>query len=93
MPQCCICECAEGEEGRTLGPIMTEEGIFPICQVCTAVSFSHFITKCRTCGSVATVPVRNTPNAFLMNGWSAIVFTDECKFCDCLGYRDTRGSA
>ena len=85
--RCCICECKDGEEGRILSSVQTEEGIFPICQVCTEVSTRYFITKCRICGSVATVPINNTPNAFLMQGWSAIVFALDCKFC---GGQDVR---
>lgn len=79
-PVCVVCECKEGEYDRKLTWLKTFGGFVPICQICSLVSVTHAITKCRGCGAIATIPWHRTPYAF-SNHDSIIAFVEDCKFC------------
>ena len=81
-PVCCVCECKEGEEDRHLTFIPVFGGSIPMCQICTIVSRTHCIQKCRKCGAVATIRWENTPAMGIqIQGYCAVIFTENCKFC------------
>lgn len=82
IPVCCICECAEGEEGRHLEGVLVEGTAFMLCQICTELSTRYLFNKCRRCGAVGTIHKYNTPFLKMSNdGNCAILFMERCNFC------------